>query len=274
MKIKTFTPYAAVLALALLLSACSSDSAASPTAASETAPIVVDTGTTAATEEATPTEYWSVPLSETYRVDSYEWSHDKDTYSRNEMVSSGWAFIRNTFNDMFIVKTNIGYLEDLTTEASPFTIVKEVGEDGGAEFGYYLAVIPRTDMGSHLSDEGILQYSIAEFEEEDDDSDDYHTESEYEDLYDFMYTVRLVDIYDNVINDDWDVTYGLYITEDNLYLGGSRVQYLSWHTSGDVPVENIAYVEFNFIGITNYEHDTGRPILDYYIKVRNPYVSS
>ena len=208
--------------------------------------------------EPTETGYWSIPLEETYLKDPYKLCKGNRDITRYEMLASGEAWTRQTLNDMFHVDFQLGYLKEVENDYRYTRELEDVGADSDALFGWAILLTPNTQ--------------IPAAERHDWNIKTIHDTSEYEDIAGANYQVRVVDIYGNVVNTDWEVVRRTRDAFDYDYeTGGGTLQALEWHTDSVVPVENVDYVEINFFGLCNEDGVTTHPVFDYVVQVKNVY---
>lgn len=211
-----------------------------------------------ATETAKAAEYWSIPLEETYLQDPYKLCKGNRDITRYEMLASGEAWTRQTLNDMFHVDFQLGYLKEVEDDFKYTRELEDVGENSDALFGWAILLTPCTQIPAAERHDWNIQT--------------IHDTDEYAGIAGANYQVRVVDIYGNVVNTDWEVVRRTRDEFDYLYeTGGGTLQALEWHTDGDVPVENVDYVEVNFFGLMNADGATIHPVFDYVVQIKNVY---
>lgn len=190
-------------------------------------------------------------------MDSYK-EYRKDGETRYEMVANGEAISRQTFNDLFTVVASVGYLYQKELEDLEWTIqVKDGGAESGNPFSFALMFYPNT---------AVLMAEHPEY-----DIKTEHEIDEYAPYYSVAYSARVVDIYGNVVNTDWDKRYKLDNETYPYPTGWGTLQELSWVTDGDVPPELIDYVEFSLFAVSDSTYMESKPIFDYTFKVKNMY---
>lgn len=255
---------ACIAAVACLLSGCSAE--AKTTSTEEKDVLSAESVMTSVSgniyegvvTEPVETGYWSIPLEETYLKDPYKLCKGNRDITRYEMLASGEAWTRQTLNDMFHVDFQLGYLKEVDDELKYTRVWEDVGADSDALFSWAIMLTPCTEIpAAERHNWGIKNI---------------HEISEYADITGANYQIRVVDIYGNVVNTDWETVWRTHDPFDYVYeTGGGTLQALEWHTDGVVPVENIDYAEVCFFGLMNADGVTIHPVFDYVVQVKNVY---
>lgn len=207
--------------------------------------------------EPTETGYWSIPLEETYLKDPYKLCKGNRDITRYEMLASGEAWTRQTLNDMFHVDFQLGYLKEVEEELKYTRTVEDVGADSDALFGWAILLTPNTQ--------------IPAAERHDWNIKTVHDVTEYADITGVCYQARVVDVYGNVVNTDWEEVIRSTEFDYVFQTGGGTLQALEWHNETGVPVEDVDYIEINVFGMTDRDGVVIHPVFDYVVQVKNVY---